>query len=126
VNIEEQMTEVERLKALMLKASFFVMQRQIVAPEKLQAVLLAHYHWIIALEKQGKVLASGPLTPEGCGRGVGMTVFKCASFEEARELASGDPFITTGAADFSLAQWQINEGRLTLTIDFSDGTATVA
>ncbi len=123
MNFEEQMAEVERLKAMMMKTSFYVMQRKMVAPEKIKPVLLAHYQWIIALEKQNKVLASGPLTPETGGPGVGMTIFKCDSFDDAQALASGDPFVTAGAAEFTLALWQINEGRMTLTIDFSDGEA---
>jgi uncharacterized protein len=122
---DEDMAEIARLKALMLKTQFFVMQRQIVAPEKLKAVMLAHYRWIIGLEQQGHVFASGPLTPEGGGPGVGMTVFRCGSFAAARGLAEGDPFVTCGAATFSLSEWQVNEGRMTLTVDFSDGRATV-
>ena len=53
--------EVERLKLRMLKKSYFVMFRRITDPEKLQNVLLAHYEWMIGLEKEGRVLASGPL-----------------------------------------------------------------
>ena len=83
--------------------------------------MLEHYCWIIELEKQGRVLASGPVTERGGGPGVGMTVFRCDSFEEAAELAATDPFFTSGAAEFEIARWQINEGRLTVSIDLSDG-----
>ena len=76
----DPMAEVERLKAAMIKRSFFVMFRRVVAPERLQPVLLDHYRWIIALEKQGSVFASGPLF------------------------------------------WQVNEGRLSVSVDFSDQT----
>jgi uncharacterized protein len=122
---DEEAAEIARLKGLMLKTQFFVMQRQIVAPEKLKPVMLAHYHWIIGLEQQGHVFASGPLTPEGGGPGVGMTIFRCGSFEAARALAEGDPFAISGAATFTLSEWQVNEGRITITVDFSDGQATV-
>jgi uncharacterized protein len=122
---EEEVVEIERLKGKMLKKKFFVMQRQMVAPEKIKPNMLAHYQWIIGLEKDNKVFASGPMAPEGGGPGVGLTVFRCESFDQARELASSDPFVSGGAAKFTLAQWQINEGRMSLAIDFSDGAVTI-
>jgi len=114
--------EVERLKALMLKRAFFVMSRTIVDRTRLGPVMLDHYRWIIGLEKQGVVFASGPLFKPDGSQGVGMTVFRVADFDEARTLAEGDPFVTSGAAGYALERWQINEGRVTIAIDFSDQT----
>lgn len=112
--------EVERLKAQMIQRSFFVMFRHIVAPERLKAVMLAHYRWIIDLEKQGRVFASGPVFAADGSPGVGMTVFRVDDFETAQRLAASDPFCTSGAAEFEIKRWQINEGRVTVAIDFSD------
>lgn len=114
--------EVERLKALMIKRSLFVMFRTIVDGTRLGPVMLDHYRWIIALEKRGVVFASGPLFKPDGAQGVGMTVFRVADFEEAQALAEGDPFVTSGAAEFSLERWQVNEGRMTISFDFSDQT----
>jgi uncharacterized protein YciI len=119
---DDPLAEVERLKALMIKRSFFAMFRTVVAPERLKTVMLDHYRWIIGLEKQGMVFASGPLFRKDGQQGVGMTVFRAASIDEAEALAAGDPFVTSGAAEFEIQRWQINEGRLTVAIDFSDQT----
>ena len=112
--------EIERLKALMLKRRFFVMFRRIVAPEKLSAVTLDHYRWIIDLEKQGVVFASGPVFTKDGKPGVGMTVFRVDDMATAERLAAGDPFCSSGAAEFDIQRWQINEGRVTMSMDFSD------
>lgn len=119
---EDRQAEVERLKERMIKRELFVMFRQMVAPGRIADVLLEHYRWIIALEKTGVVFASGPLSPKEGGPGVGMTVFRASSFEEAEALAAGDPFVTGGAAEFRIERWQLNEGRVTISIDYSDQT----
>ncbi len=118
----EAIAEVERLKHPMLKQSFFVMFRRIVAPDRLPGALLDHYRWIIDLEKQGAVFASGPLFAKDGRQGVGMTVFRVADMDAAEKLAASDPFCLSGAAQFEVERWQINEGRVTVTIDFSDQT----
>ncbi len=115
-------SELETLKAAMLKRSFFVMFRTIIDRSRLGPVMLDHYRWIIGLEKQGLVFASGPLFKPDGSQGVGMTVFRVDSFEAADDLAKGDPFVTGGAAEFSIERWQINEGRVTVSIDYSDQT----
>jgi len=119
---DERQIEVELLKSKMLMKSYFVMFRRIVAREKLNAVMLDHYKWVIDLEKRNLILASGPVYQRDGGPGVGMTVFKVADWESAHALAETDPFCLAGAAEFDVCRWQINEGRISLTIDFSDQT----
>ena len=114
--------EIARLKASMWKREFYVMTRRIVDASKLAPNALAHYRWIIGLEKQGLVMASGPLFERDGKQGVGMTIFRAKSFEEAEAHAARDPFVSSGGAEFELRRWQINEGRISLTIDFSDMT----
>jgi uncharacterized protein len=114
------LNEVERLKSKMLKKSYYVMFRTVVDRSKLAAVLLAHYRWIIGLEKDGHVLASGPLFDADEAQGVGMTVFRAKDFNEATALAAGDPFCQSGAATFKIQRWQLNEGQIQISIDLSD------
>ena len=114
------MEEVERLKARMIMRSFYVMFRTIVDRTKVAPAMLDHYRWIIALEKEGKVFASGPLFAEENAPGVGMTIFRTDNRDDAAAMAADDPFVTAGAATFDIKRWQINEGRLTISVDFSD------
>lgn len=112
--------EITRLKWRMLMKSYYVMFRNIIDRSKLPEALLPHYRWIIELEKQGHVFASGPLFADDNGPGVGMTVFRTSSFEETAALAAQDPFVLSGAATFEIKRWQLNEGRISIQIDLSD------
>lgn len=114
--------EVARLKAKMWKKVYFVMTRRVVDPARLAPVVLEHYRWIIALEKAGRVFASGPVFDKDDSQGAGMTVFRAGTWDEAEELAASDPFCRSGAVEFQLSRWQINEGRVSMHLDFSDQT----
>ena len=114
--------EIERLKSRMIMRSFYVMFRTIVDSTRIQAAMLDHYRWIIDLEKQGLVFASGPLFAEEGRPGVGMTIFRVPDGAAADALAAGDPFVLSGGATFEIKRWQINEGRVTIAVDFSDQT----
>lgn len=124
-DIEADRLEVERLKSLMLKKSYWVMTREIVDRGALPMLMLKHYQWIIELEKQGAVFGSGPLFAADGSQGVGMTIFRAANADVANELAAGDPFVTGGAARYQIHRWQVNEGRITVSLDFSDQTFTL-
>ena len=117
---DADMAEVARLKSGMLRKSYWVMMRDIVDPSRLPALMLAHYRWIIALEKEGRVLGSGPLFAADGRQGVGMTIFRADDVDAAAAMAAGDPFVSGGAATFTMQRWQVNEGRITLSLDFSD------
>lgn len=112
--------EIERLKSRMLMKSYYVMFRTVVDRSRLAGAALEHYRWIIALEKQGRVFASGPLFEADGSQGAGMTVFRADTAEEAAALAAGDPFCVAGGVSFVVRRWQLNEGRLQVQLDLSD------
>jgi uncharacterized protein YciI len=118
--------EIERLKSRMLKKSYYVMFRNVLDRSKIAPAALDHYRWIIALEKEGRVFASGPLFEADDSQGAGMTVFRAGSMEEADALAASDPFCISGAVSYNLQRWQLNEGRLQLHLDLSDQTYSLA
>jgi len=114
--------EIERLKSRMLMKSYYVMFRDVTDRSRIAASALAHYRWIIGLEKEGRVFASGPLFEADGSQGAGMTVFRAGSAEEAQALAASDPFCISGAVRYTVRRWQLNEGRLQLHLDLSDQT----
>jgi Uncharacterized protein conserved in bacteria len=114
--------EVARLKAGMWKMRFVLMQRRVEQPALIPANQLAHYRWIIAQEKAGLVVLSGPVFDADERPLGGMTLLNLSDLEAARALGDSDPFIASGAMSYSLAIWQLNEGRLTLSVDLSDLT----
>ncbi|WP_052402841.1 YciI family protein [Muricoccus aerilatus] len=118
--------EIAALKARMAKKRYFMMRRQVRDPSRIGLVLLAHYRWIIEMEKRDSILLSGPLSDRQGGAGVGMTILRTETWEEAERIAASDPFCTSGAMTFEIMAWQVNEGRLKLSVDLSDGTFHLA
>lgn len=90
----------------------------------LKPYLAEHLRYMIELERKGKLFASGPLGDPT--RGDGMTIVRAASEDEARELARRDPFVVNGIRTFTIQPWMVMEGALTLTVNFSDKTASIS
>jgi uncharacterized protein YciI len=90
----------------------------------LKPYLAEHLAYMIELERQGKLFASGPF---GDGtKGDGMTIIRAANAEEAREMALRDPFVVNGIRTFRIEPWTVMEGSLSVTVNFSDRSATIA
>jgi uncharacterized protein YciI len=79
--------------------------------------LAEHLEYLIALEAEGKIFASGPMNMPGSGDG--MTVLKVETEREARAIAAADPLVRKAGRSFTLHRWTINEGQMTVTIAFS-------
>jgi uncharacterized protein YciI len=89
----------------------------------LKPYLAEHLTYMIELERQGKLFASGPF---GDGtRGDGMTIVRVADEEEAREMALRDPFVANGIRTFKTQAWTLMEGSLSITVNFSDRSAKI-
>jgi uncharacterized protein len=90
----------------------------------LKPYLAEHLAYMIELERQGKLFASGPF---GDGtRGDGMTIIRAANEEEARAVALRDPFVVNGIRTFKIEAWTVMEGSLSITVNFSDRSAIIA
>ena len=90
----------------------------------LKPTLPDHLAYMVELERQGKLFASGPF---GDGtKGDGMTIVRAANEGEAREIAARDPFVINGIRTFTIQSWTVMEGSVSLTVNFSDRSATVA
>jgi uncharacterized protein len=90
----------------------------------LKPYLAQHLEYMIALERQGKLFASGPF---GDGtKGDGMTILRALDEMEARELASRDPFVVNGIRTFKIEPWTLMEGSLNVTVHFSDRSAKIS
>ncbi len=79
--------------------------------------LAEHLEYLIKLEAEGKIFASGPMNVPGSGDG--MTVLKVESESEARAIAEADPLVQKAGRTFSLHPWTVNEGQMTVTVSFS-------
>ena len=90
----------------------------------LKPYLADHLAYMIELEREGKLFASGPF---GDGtRGDGMTIVRAANEEEARAVALRDPFVMNGIRTFRIEPWTVMEGSLSVTVNFSDRSARIS
>lgn len=75
--------------------------------KKIQAGHMAHLE---ASGKSGKLVIAGPLSDNGEIRGI--VVFKTATIEEARAIASADPAVKAGRLKIELHPWMVSKGAL--------------
>jgi uncharacterized protein YciI len=114
-------------KGMLRKKLYVIQSKATCSPEQLKAVLPRHLEYMIALEKQDLVFASGPLTADdGAMRGDGLTILRAASFEEARRIAAADPFYTDGLRAFEVREWTVMEGSIGIKVSLSDQSLKLA
>jgi uncharacterized protein YciI len=117
----------EMMRKMLRKKLYVLMSKPVVPPDRLKPFLMAHLDYMIGLEKRGVLFASGPLADgEGPPSGHGLTVLRAASAGEARAVAEADPFFVNGLRTFELKEWTVNEGSLSLRVNFSDQSVEVA
>ena len=80
----------------------------------------------IEIEKKGIMFAAGPHrekdkeNDEDSWAGEGMIIIRADSLEEATKIAESDPMHSSGARSFTIKPWLMNEGKLSIEINFSD------
>lgn len=107
------------------KLHLWVIVTRNVAPiEAIRAVVPEHLAHQVMLEKQGILFGAGPLSNEtGERTGTGLILIRAADAVEARRIADSDPLHAQGLRSYTLQQWSMNEGRISISLDLSDGAA---
>ena len=91
------------------------------APEKVKENLPAHLDFQQQQEARGALAFAGPLsdlTGEQM-EGMGMIVYRAESLQAATAIADADPMHKSGARDYTIRRWLINEGSMQLDIKLS-------
>lgn len=120
--------EVARSRGALALELYACVSEPVGTPEQLQAALPEHLAYIGGLEEAGKLAMSGPmsdLTGDDM-QGMGLVILRAESFEEALSLAENDPMHTSGARQYTLRRWLVNEGRLTVTVGLSRAGSTLS
>ena len=107
------------------KEMYLVVTRPVRSPE-IAKRLQDHLDHQVDLEKRGIMFAAGPLYPRGSNiPEAGMFVLRAKSFEEADAICKEDPLHKAGLRTYTIQKWRLNEGRITVTVDFSDQTMKI-
>lgn len=87
-----------------------------------------HLKFQVDLEQRGIMLGAGPFwaDDEHTWNGEGMVIIRADSLAHAREIAETDPMHSSGARSFTIRPWLLNEGRITVEVNFSTGRHAVA
>ena len=91
------------------------------------ANLEEHLAFQVSLERDGILYAAGPMWTEDeqAWEGEGLVVVRAASREAAVAIAERDPMHRAGAREFRVRPWMINEGTVTLRLDYSSQAFTM-
>lgn len=82
-----------------------------------------HLKFQVELEQKGVMFGAGPFWTDDEERweGEGMVIIRAGSLTEARRIAESDPMHASGAREFTIRPWLLNEGSVTMRITYSDG-----
>ena len=125
--MSELQDRINELTRPMLKKELYVVLTTPTRPmSELLPMLPDHLHYMIDLEKRGTLFASGPfLAGKDLLPGTGLTILRAGSLEEAEAIAGEDPLNKSGLRTFEVRTWQLNEGSLTVTVNYSDRSYSI-
>jgi uncharacterized protein len=122
---EERIRQLTR--RMLRKKLYVILYKGGATAEQIGAVLPQHLEYMIGLERTGVLFASGPLsTAPGEPVGDGLTILRAANAEEARSIASADPFVTNKLRSFEVREWTLMEGSFGVKVNFSDQSLDIA
>ena len=111
---------------MLRKRLYVILSKGHATTDQIGAVLPQHLEYMIGLERNGVLFASGPLTAAaGAPAGDGLTILRAENAEEARRIASTDPFVVNKLRTFEVREWTVMEGSLGLKVNFSDQTLDI-
>jgi uncharacterized protein YciI len=121
----------ERIRQLtqrmLRKKLYVVLSKGNATTDQIGERLPEHLEYMIGLERQGVLFASGPLAAaDGAPAGDGLTILRAGSVEEARRIASSDPFVINKLRTFEVREWTVMEGSFGVRVNFSDQSLDIA
>ena len=114
----------DELRARMLRKQLWVvMSRAVAPPEEVAKHTRAHLEYQIKLEHEGIMYGAGPATRPGEAQAAfGLIIIRAKDETAARAIADADPMHVSGVRKYELYSWSLNEGRINVTLNFSDQT----
>jgi hypothetical protein len=115
-------------RGMLQKQLYVVFTRPAAGMGPVMANLEPHLAFQVDLERRGIMLGAGPFWTDDEQRweGEGMVIIRAESLAAARKIAESDPMHASGARTFTIRPWLLNEGTITVRINFSDGSRTIA
>ncbi len=117
------LTAESKKRGYLAKQLYVIFTRASNGIDPVMAALEDHLSYQEKLEREGVMFAAGPnwTDNEQSWEGDGMIVYRANSCAHAREIAAQDPMHLSGARTFTVRPWLVNEGTLSISIDFATG-----
>ena len=82
-----------------------------------------HLKFQVSLEKNGVMFGAGPFWEDNeiDWNGEGMVIIRANSLDHAKQIAASDPMHQSGARNFTVRPWLLNEGNIQVSLDYSTG-----
>ena len=82
-----------------------------------------HLKFQVSLEKNGVMFGAGPFWEDNeiDWNGEGMVIIRANSLYHAKQIATSDPMHQSGARNFTVRPWLLNEGNIEVSLDYSTG-----
>lgn len=114
-------------KGMLQKQMYVVFTKPAGGMGAVMAQLAVHLEYQMKLERDGIMFGAGPFWSdnEEDWEGEGMVVIRAASLAEAKQIAAADPMHSSGARTFTVRPWLVNEGTVTLKVNYSSGKVVV-
>ncbi len=112
-----------RAKGLLAKQLYVVMTWPKDGLDPVLENLADHLAYQGELEAKGIMFAAGPFADDAgeFWRGEGMVIIRADSLADAQAIAANDPMHKSGAREYRVRPWMLNEGSLTLKVTYSNG-----
>ncbi len=117
----------EASQAMLQKQLYAIFTKPVDGLRPVFANIEDHLKFQVELEREGVMFAAGPMwtDDERSWEGDGLVVVRAESRKAAIAIAERDPMHTRGARSFHVRPWLINEGTITVRLDYSTQKLTI-
>ncbi|MPZ56750.1 MAG: hypothetical protein GEU91_09700 [Rhizobiales bacterium] len=123
MNTNPDLSPDDLLARMLKKQLWLVITRAVAPPDEVRKQLKRHLDYQIRIEKEGIMYGAGPAAAPGETKpAFGLIIIRAKDEAEARRIADADPMHSSGVRSYELYVWSLNEGRINVTLDFSDQT----
>ncbi len=125
--LAKDMIEGSRSRGYLAKQLYIVSTRPVNGIGPVMASIEAHLAFQEKLERDGIMFGAGPnwTDDEESWEGDGTVIIRAASLSDARNIAAQDPMHSSGARSFTVRPWLMNEGTISVRLDFATGRFTL-
>jgi uncharacterized protein len=126
--LAKDLVEESKRRGYLAKQLYVVFTTPVNGVAPVMESLARHLEFQEQLEREGIMFAAGPnwTDDENSWEGDGMVVVRAKSLADAKEIAARDPMHKAGARRFTVRPWFVNEGTISVRLNYSKGTFEMA